>query len=311
MLIADSVWEAFGAKSYEEYCTKIAKPFILPTALPQPFKEELLIVHKLLEHAYFECKFIDIALLQTTVLFEKILKHIYCEVEGKESKDNFYGLIEYFADRHYFEASNAKTVLHIFRDIRNKKVHALKPPGGLLTIQWIYDKLIYHINDLYEDRQLREERLEERKKLQILLSTITSGGATLEINGKSYILFDAKVLFINNKKKPADIWIAFWPTYDLTPYLDGKHHYSIKPWTFKISDPVIINTNCIEVKNDKGERMVLNGELEEIFSFLYSDWLQKANALPNFQLALQLKDSISSDLMSEILNEFYSTSIVN
>lgn len=115
MPTAHWVWDVYeGVDSYADFCEQIAKPFILPPALPKNLKEELLVVHKLLQHAYFECRFIDTALLQTSVLFEKVLKNHFQETEGKAYKGNLEKLINHFVSKNHFEFSNANNVLHVY-----------------------------------------------------------------------------------------------------------------------------------------------------------------------------------------------------
>ncbi|WP_114778725.1 hypothetical protein [Botryobacter ruber] len=305
---ADWVWDVHeGVDSFADFCEKIAKPFILPPALPEKLKEEFLVVHKLLQHAYFECRFIDIALLQASVLFEKVLKSYYQETEEKNYKGNLQGLINHFVANNHFEHTNANEVLHVYRDIRNRKVHDVNAPNGLLMIRGVY-RLIYFVNELYEDQNLRNQRANETKHLQSVLNQLIPCGAALEIEEGRYVLvYDAKVLFINNKKQPSEITVAFWPEFDLKPFLDGVHHYALKPLVKKVHSPNQISTNVLELMEQDDKKIRINGELIEPFKMMYNNWLKQALSLPNVQLVMQLKESFDNEEMEKVLNEFYST----
>jgi hypothetical protein len=304
---ADWVWNVYdGVDSFTSFCEIIAKPFILPSTLPEKLQEEFGVVHKLLQHAYFEYRFIDIALLQTAVLFEKVLKSYYQETEGKVYNGNLKQLINHFVSKNHFEFSNAHDILHVHRDIRNRKVHDIDAPNGLLMIRGVY-RLISFINELYEDQNLRKHRKEETAQLQSILDRLIAGGASLEIEKGSYVLlYDATVLFLNNKKMPSEITIAFWPEFNLQPYQDGLHHYQISPLIKKVYLPEQVDENILELSLSSDQKLTINGVLDEPLKWMSEAWFKQANSLPNLQTVMQVKNSFLNDEMEKVMNDFYS-----
>ncbi len=306
MLTPDLVWKIYQVESYSDFCEKIARPFILPTALPQGFKEDLNIVHKLLVHSYYEPKFVDVAMLQATVSLEKILRHHYSQTFNSNKKLNLDGLIKHFTESNHFEYSNSKEVLDIFRKLRNKKVHDLEPSGGLIVKDWIYT-LVNFINDLYEDPQLRANRLLEKVRLQNAIDTLFVNGATLEYKQNTYILFDTRVVFVNNKLNPATIWLALWCTFDLEPYRDGVHHYLLSPLKLAISSPNLLDTNRLEAITTDNDKITIKAIISEPFKSIYSNWMNEAQSLPNLDFVMKFKYNSLSEFTEKALADFYTT----
>lgn len=305
---ADRVWDIFeGIASYADFCKSIAKPFILPPALPENLRQELLVLHKLLQHAYYEYRFIDIALLQALVLFEKVLRSFYEATEHKASDGRLYDLLNHFTQKGHFEFSNSKEVLHALRDMRNRKVHAKDAPSGLLMIQRVY-RIINFINELYDDQLLRRQRIEDTKRLQAILSNLVSGGAALEIGkNRQLILYDATVFFVNNRKQPPKMAIAFWPEFDLAPYMDGVHHYTLSPLVKQIHSIKEISSTVVELSAADGEKLCLNGELTFPLRIMHDNWLAQALSLENVRLVMQVKRSSLNQVLEEALREYYTT----
>lgn len=199
----ESIWEIVqGASTLEGFSKNIVPDFVIKKEVPESIKEELRVIRRLLVHSFFEYRFIDLAVTQAVIVFERALKHRYYELNGADWSGNLKKLSEWFSFREYFESPNAQQFIDAFRSIRNSRVHSKEDNySGLMLIRGVY-KITYAINDLYEDFSLREERRKIKSNISAFFQKVTQCGGKLvypHLPEEPSIIFRAELIFFNNK----------------------------------------------------------------------------------------------------------------
>lgn len=188
-------------------------------------------------HTYFEYDFIDVALIQSIFTLEKALKMRYVELGNRLKRSNTLEYLINWFDKGYFETGSVSEI-HSLRDIRNKKVHEIeRHDKGLLYIKAVYS-IFDLVNDLYEDRELREVRKKEIIETQVKLGDIYKDGCIFEIRDKRFIGFQAIPVFYNNKpgfnELSLNLWLIFDPNFVSFEWVYAKNCVSatVTDWSF-------------------------------------------------------------------------------
>ncbi len=140
-----AVWEVIvGAQTFDSYQENILEIVSFNSSVPQEIKNAGRTIEKLLLHSYYEYDFIDIALTQAIVIFEKALRMKWFELYQKPSrKENFEKLIEWFIKENNLEERH-RQYLTMLREMRNEKVHDTEET----VMGVIFFNAIYNIFDL-------------------------------------------------------------------------------------------------------------------------------------------------------------------
>jgi hypothetical protein len=106
-------------------------------------------------------------------------------------------LLYFFNDQGYFETSSSE-LLDALRKTRNKQSHPQTFSGGYFIILNVFTHCVNLINDVYEDIELRKQRIEERIFLNNRLIEFLKNGGVYKDDKSSSPIYEAKIYFINN-----------------------------------------------------------------------------------------------------------------
>lgn len=216
----DSTWSGHEDLEYEDLREIADEITSLRDEVPDAVKGRLESAGDLIAHSYFEYDFLDAALDQALLTFEMALERRLKAV-GREFGDKvpLAGLIELGDEEHLFERD--KSSIHALRRIRNSTAAhpSMDSRAGPLGITLTKD-VVYHINQMHADRDLRKKRKARRKNLQEVLDDIVGEGAVLsgiatprEENSK-LLVHEVKVLLIDNWEAPVEYVIGACPIFD-------------------------------------------------------------------------------------------------
>ncbi|ANE50932.1 hypothetical protein [Flavisolibacter tropicus] len=191
-----------GAETFATYCTKVVPMLTLKDEVPDEVQKSFAIIRKLLIHAYYEYDFLDPAMAKALTTFEMALKVKYKEIGETRRHHNLQSLMYWFNDNGFFEFDR-KGLLDALRSMRNNFSHPEKHFGGGFGIMNIFDHCVGMINDLYEDRELRNARVQKRKEINASLKEIVGNGGFVIFGEIKYIIYSAEVLFIDNVNTPS------------------------------------------------------------------------------------------------------------
>jgi hypothetical protein len=206
-----SFWEIVsGAENFEYFIEQYVPSFYFNARVSEEVVKGFGIVEKLLIHSYYEYDFLDPAMAKALTTLEMALKNRYLEITAKKWKGNLQHLLYYFNDWGYFEFDR-KGLLDALRNTRNEFSHPEKAFGGGFGMMKVFYHCVGLINDSYEDIQLRKHRTEEKERINIFLEFLLGNGATAVVNEAPYIIYEAKIYFINNAL-PVKTYYGFYKT---------------------------------------------------------------------------------------------------
>jgi hypothetical protein len=224
----DPTWDGHENLEYEDLREIADEATSLRDEVPDAVKSRLESAGDLIAHSYFEYDFLDAALDQALLTFEMALERRLREV-GREFSDGarLYDLINWGDEEYLFERD--KSSIHALRRIRNSTAAhpSMDSRAGPIGISLTRD-VVYHINQMHADRDLRKKRKAERQKLQDVLDEIVREGAVLsgiatprEENSK-LLVHELKVLLIDNWEAPVEFVIGACPIFDPLPNEQGS-----------------------------------------------------------------------------------------
>ena len=219
-----NIWISQGLKTLDDFKQKLPEIQFIDLVPPDVVKF-FKIIQKLLIHSYFEYEFIDVAFTKALTGFEMALKIRYKELTGEAAKMRLYGLIKWGIKNNLFEFDDS---IDIIREIRNFSVHPNDYHFAGLTLFNSFSTIVDTINGLYLDPLLRKERKNKTEKVNTILDDFTKDGAILEIPDKRLIIFNAKMLFLDNIPDPNKYYFQFWPIFDV-PTPEAKEYELPKP----------------------------------------------------------------------------------
>jgi hypothetical protein len=219
----DSTWSGHEDLEYEDLREIADEITSLRDEVPDAVKGRLESAGDLIAHSYFEYDFLDAALDQALLTFEMALERRLQEV-GREFDDKtpLAKLIEWGDEECLFERD--KSSLHALRRIRNSTAAhpSMDSRAGPLGITLTND-VVYHINQMYADRDLRKERKAKRKDLQEVLDDIVGEEAVLadiptqKEDKLSLLVHEVQVLLVDNWEPPSEFVIGACPIFDPLP----------------------------------------------------------------------------------------------
>lgn len=247
LLKIDPVWGLYQYPSYAAFHESIGDLFLRPE-VPAAIRRQLGIVHKLLQHSYFEYGFLDVALARAVQIFEMAIKTRYTEVEGKPPKRSakLKDLIDWTGSRGLLE--QPLEISQIFREIRNSVTHG--SPDTILgfTALQMVQSVVDFVNELYENTDERECRHATDKRIGQMLSEVVRSGAIVAINGKRLIVFHAQVVCSIAIPDKILTYVAYFPIFDARE-VDGS-----------MQTPQAIFGRCADCKMVDESLLLFNGE---------------------------------------------------
>ncbi len=219
----DEVWESFlGTETVELFQQNILHPFRFKKQVPEEIVKSYAIVEKLLLHSYSEYHFLDPALTKALSSFEMALKIKYHKDTRRQWRGNLFGLSGWFNERGYFE-NDCMGLLNALRSTRNSQSHPEHSFGGGIGLMGVFRHCNNLINDLYEDRVKRRQRKQEEKGIKEKLADIRINGAVAYLLGEKHIIYDAGIVFIDNKGRQNKYYGFFKKIFELQEESGKKH----------------------------------------------------------------------------------------
>ncbi len=303
----DPRWEPWGGTDdFESFNKNIVPEFYFKDEVPDDVKKSFKVVENLLIHSYYEYEFCDVAASKAWQIFEMALKIRYFELTEEnwvkktkkgEKRRNLKNLIDWFQDQNYFEVTNNEYLNHI-RNFRNYQTHPnFHSTAGPFMLKWI-EQPIDLINDLYENTSLREKRKNKLHWISDELNRIFKNGAVIEYMGKSYILYDCSVIFIDNKNTPDLYYVAFVPIFNFKNIYNKKYDPKRIDIIYLISNEIIFEKDRCKVKQ------INSNNIYSIKKISDSHELKDFNAWKNILKSDLNSFAHSSKLMSEIDQQF-------
>jgi len=259
ILSRDKRWGAFSNDntSLEEFISILPKIHFYDT-VNQDVKEAFRVVHKLLVHSYFEYLFVDVAVTKALQTFEMALKLRYKEINNIEWNNKYplKQLIEWFRGYHFFEREDKAFFDHV-RNTRNYLSHPEKHHfAGAASFHWI-GTAIDLINDLYENVELRKQRLLLSSEIKDNLELFLKKGAKLIFKGSQVYVYSCGHVLVNNKVNPVKVHFTLFKIRDIA--------------SLELKSPVLINCEITEFnfKSTKiifdvdGNELILTNELDD------------------------------------------------
>lgn len=302
---ADKRWSAlFGITSYEEYFERIAERIYLKSAVDENVQGVFKLVQRLVDLAYYEFEFMDLACMKALFAFELALKRRFQDVKDttaskpKRLKD----LIEWFRVNGYFETDSA-VFFDQLRYIRNHFAHPEIHSFGGPLVSWQVAAAAGLINDLYEDVNLRKERKKEILRLNSLLDEIIESGAVLEMkDGRRYLVHIFRAGFFNNKVSNKIYHFGYKPAFEIP-----------KQYTKGDSVPVYpaYELTCNSLRLDTNELIGLDGNGEQEFRIFasahesrawYEQYKAYVSTFPHFRI---VDNRAILEIMSKCLYNFH------
>ncbi len=228
----------FGGETFEEYCSGIPV-FYLKKDVPEDVIKNFEVIERLLAFSYYEYRFIDEAFSKALHTFEMAMQIRYKDFSEETKSFTFNTLITRLSDLNLFE-----TDLDTLKNIKWMRNYFSHPERHSFAgiIYWNRIEFIVRlINEMYEDVKLREERKLLFEQFNDFLHVVKPGkGLIVALNNEPEVLFDLKLLFVNNKVNPPVYILSGTPLFDLKPRFETS---IIVPYSFKIklTDPYIIN----------------------------------------------------------------------
>lgn len=219
MMKRDEKWDCFEGieTDFNTYAGKVGADMFLKAEISDDIHQSFRIIKRLLQCSFYEYEFYDIAAFQSLIALEMAFRIRYMEIKGEDcpQKKTLQDLFKMFFKLGYLEIYDSFFLDHI-RSVRNSMTHRAKHGfGGPGTIQWVHHSIDL-INDLYEDINLRKERIDKTRDIDHIFKSLTKQGCIIRLPMEiSYFLYDLSVLFYNNKSLKKNISFCYMPIYDL------------------------------------------------------------------------------------------------
>ncbi len=277
----DERWDIFfSIKSYEEYLTAYQYKVYLKSEVNEHVIGVFKLVQRLIELAYYEYEFWDLACMKAFLGFELALKKRFEEISGSEASKpkNLKNYIEWFKEGGYFETDSQEFFNNI-RQIRNIFAHPVFHSFGGPSVSHHIPIIASLINDLYEDRDLRRERNEKVSELSTFLKEQFNSGAVLrKKDGSMDLAFEFDAIFINNKSSDTQYHFAYQPIFDLPENYSPKDSLIIHPFIQLIAQSFVLSDNKLTAFNSRAE-FEFEVSYPEASQLEYlNQWFQKYNA---------------------------------
>ncbi|MBI1305993.1 MAG: hypothetical protein GC181_05205 [Bacteroidetes bacterium] len=218
----------FVHKTFNEHCDNIPE-FYFKAEVPEDVVRNFEVIKTLLAFSYYEYKLIDEAYSKALHTFEMAMKIRLSDFDASARNKSFKPLLATLNKHHLFETDYKQ--IQYLESLRNHYAH---PKSHSFAGAVVWNKIqgiSMLINEMYEDVSLRLKRKEQmnnfRKKMK---DSSLNNGVVIEINSEHKILYDLRLLFINNKKEPNSYLFACTPLWD---FGQNEHQSSILPFVFK------------------------------------------------------------------------------
>lgn len=270
LLTMDETWTVFDKVSTDrgEFIKKFVPEIYLRPEVHKDTKENFRLIRKLLEYSYFEYKFYDMGALKAMVTMEMALKLRYQEINNEKwnKSISLEKLIDWFADRSYFEVYNPD-YLDSLRKIRNIMAHPYEHTYSGPHSSHLIQNVIDLVNGLYEDPELRKQRMNITVRIISLLNGFKE---EIKVYGKdkTYLAHRAWPGFLNNKGGKEILHFYCKPWYEIPQEDLTTNQWGLSPTVHFKATNYTINQDHLLLKDERGEELMIGAikdqhELEE------------------------------------------------
>ncbi len=310
--LPDDKWKhIYEIDSYEAYLAAISnRIFIVPSAHPD-IQGAFRLIQRLIDLAYYEYEFFDLATARTFWAFELALSKRYGELNpGAIHPTTLQKYIKWFHDRGYFETDSMDFLNHV-REVRNIFTHPKAYGFAGPTLSHHLFQIAFLVNDLYEDPTLRQHRKDELKNLNLAIQRHIINGAMLKLpNQVTHLVYLFESCFIDNKSRDKQYHFAFKSIFELPEHFSATEPIQTQPGYQLICQSVDWNNNSlIGYSADRSESFRLSPPDAEHLTYLTS-WLERyrryINVVPLFPYID--RDSVRS-MYTSALQQFHRQNI--
>jgi hypothetical protein len=297
----DTIWDIFPkTETYELFKAAYVPDIYLNPLIDASVVTDFKLIAKTIELSYFAYVLLELARHKAFVGFESALGKRYKELKQVEKLPSLEKMVDWFFDNGYFETDNNE-FLHRIRKLRNCHAHGQMswpgfPPGNT---GWIF-QIMHCINDLYEDRILRKERLALAAALEEYLEKFKYP-VWVAADGGCIIFNELQYLFYNNKLAPPKLTVGLaginmtlkdddglpgialsYYEFENVLYDDVKHEIQLKEYDKATTIRIVECDNDAFIKMIEAGTQMLNpatGDFWVKYSRVQSELLQKTMAL--------------------------------
>lgn len=296
----------YDDSDFEIFCSKLPE-FYFKKEVPEDVVKSFSVIKSLLAHSYFEYEFIDVAYSKALQSFEMAMSLRYRDYYPDVDMDKlmFNHLVRELHKLNVFE-TNLEVLLRL-KWMRNNFSHPKHYMLGGITF-WNRTEFICHIiNEMYDDVNLRTIRkeaadvfIEEQGKLFL------DGPVVLQVKNESMILFNMRLLFVNNKHDPTFFLIICTPLFDLQ--FDNIDDSIKMPFSFglKIANPVFESNKMTAINLLTNEKIVFSQlQNHEQHHDRYEKWNMDYEKSKNKHLIDSGVGLNVSEILDPVIREFH------
>jgi hypothetical protein len=303
----DQTWTVFAnfSNNRESFSKEFIPDIFLKPQVNNDVVENFRVIKKLLEYSYFEYKFYDVATLKSILTLEMALKIRYKEVSSIDwdKRKPLMQLIDWFQQQNYFEVYNDE-YLKMIREIRNLLVHpsqhSFSGPAGKNLIQGVLDL----INGLYENPELRKDRMELTTKIITVLHSFQNG-VKCKINEVVYFAFNAWPGFVNNKITQNEIYFYFNPTFSIPESYLERNNWILPQVILFVGNNINLTSSSIQIKSANGSDLLITEIQDGDEKNEFDEWVNDYESYCQPGLGYFYPDGKIVDTFSYHLRQFY------
>jgi hypothetical protein len=300
-LSADSIWEAFRIKSFDEFFEKTVVRGKFHKNVPEDVIKEYKTVEYLLAHSYFYYPMLDIALLKAGVIFEMAVK-MRCnqlEIEIPKKDDREPTLNTYLKELSKFSNPGLISEWHKVKKIRNLLAHPKQSTlWGSIVLNSFY-QIINILNKLFLSSESYNDLLSPSILLKEKSELFKKGLFILEYNENKYLIYSA---FPYSGCKNGAKVISYWCFYPVLKNFPQKLD------EISITSPICLYLKDVNVlKNNMTGNIINNNEIIKLYPTDNSDNLQTYST---FKAQVATADPGVLDMYNQLLDEEISKGII-
>ena len=210
----DPFWSAIGEFDSHEAFERLADALVLRPEVPPTVARRFDLVRAAVRHAAVEAVLADAAFSRALLTLELALSSRHQDLGAPlpKKKRRLADLIDWGATVPLFE--NGPEAIHAARHLRNDLVaHPQGDARAFYHVLQVVREVPFVINGLYDDPDLRRERLDAWTGLGSVLDRVTQDGAVLDARPLGlgrHIIYAAACPFSDNRDGPLRIHVLAW-----------------------------------------------------------------------------------------------------
>ncbi len=271
----DKTWSIFdeALKNRDHFRKMIVPQLHLRPEVPAPIVESFRVITKLIEHSYYEYKFLSTAGLECMLTLEMALRLRYKELTQKEWAKNLQDLLKWFDKADYIEVYNDE-YLNGLRTIRNNMAHPSPNNSMGLIGSHLIEDIADLINGLYEDNVLRKSRKQLTHQLTDAIVRFNNR-MVFTLRGQRYSIYSAWLAFVGNKNNSLAIHLYFKPAFAIE-----DKDFTVNGWGPAVilyfnASSYTIGPDLLSLTDGAGDTLLIKGmtDISELTQF--EQWTKK------------------------------------